>query len=178
MLRVRVTPGSPIFFIIANQRSVLMRGLRDYGGALDEAKRAELTDAVSRLARILRRVEHADTSSDAMRGSEGEAASVYFSVFDHLIRVPEPDMRWKRRSRRPPLDAIKRCCRSSTRSSPMTAAAASPAVERGVDARVTLGSDGARYRQPLGDAFAFRAADGRFRMGSVKRGAAGGSVLL
>lgn len=91
---------------LANQRSVLMRGLRDYGDALDEAKRAELTDAVSRLARILRRVEHADTSSDAMRGSEGEAASVYFSVFDHLIRVPEPDMRWKRRSRRPPLDAI------------------------------------------------------------------------
>jgi CRISP-associated protein Cas1 len=91
---------------VANQRSVLMRGLRDYGEAMDERKRNDLTDAVSRLAHILRRVEHADKSPDIMRGSEGEAANVYFSVFDHLIRVPEPDMRWKGRSRRPPLDAV------------------------------------------------------------------------
>ena len=91
---------------IANQRSVLMRGLRDYGEGMDEAKRAELTDAVVRLAYILRRVEHSDKSSETMRGSEGEAANVYFTVFDHLIRVPEPDMRWKGRSRRPPLDPV------------------------------------------------------------------------
>lgn len=91
---------------IANQRSVLMRGLRDYGEALDEMKRVGLADAVSRLAHILRRVELSDKTSETMRGSEGEAANVYFSVFDHLIRVPEPDMRWRGRSRRPPLDAI------------------------------------------------------------------------
>lgn len=91
---------------IANQRSVLMRGLRDYGDGMDEAKRGQLADAVSRLAQILRRVELSDTSSETMRGSEGEAANVYFSVFDHLIRVPEPDMRWRGRSRRPPLDPV------------------------------------------------------------------------
>lgn len=91
---------------VANQRSVLMRALRDYGDGMDERKRASLSDAVSRLAHILRRVEHSDKTSEAMRGSEGEAANVYFSVFDHLIRVPEPEMRWKGRSRRPPLDAI------------------------------------------------------------------------
>lgn len=91
---------------VANQRSVLMRGLRDYGEGMDEAKRSGLTDAVSRLAHILRRVEHSDETSETMRGSEGEAANVYFSVFDHLIRVPEQDLRWKGRSRRPPLDPV------------------------------------------------------------------------
>lgn len=91
---------------IANQRSVLMRALRDYGSGMDDAKRTALTDAVTRLAHVLRRVEHSDTTSDIMRGSEGEAANVYFSVFDHLIRVPEEDMRWRGRSRRPPLDPV------------------------------------------------------------------------
>ncbi|MGD9803608.1 MAG: type I-C CRISPR-associated endonuclease Cas1c [Hyphomicrobiaceae bacterium] len=91
---------------VANQRSVLMRGLRDYGEAMDEPKRNGLTDAISRLAHILRRIEYVDKTADMMRGSEGEAANVYFSVFDHLIRVPEPDMRWKGRSRRPPLDPV------------------------------------------------------------------------
>lgn len=91
---------------IANQRSVLMRALRDYGSGMDEAKRTGLADAVTRLAHILRRIEHSDTTSEAMRGSEGEAANVYFSVFDNLIRVPEADMRWRGRSRRPPLDPV------------------------------------------------------------------------
>ncbi len=91
---------------VANQRSVLMRALRDYGSGMDDARRNSLSNAVSRLAHILRRVEHSDKSGEMMRGSEGEAANVYFSVFDHLLRIPEPDMRWKGRSRRPPLDPL------------------------------------------------------------------------
>lgn len=91
---------------VANQRSVLMRALRDYGEGMEEEKRNDLSDAISRLGHILRRVECADTSSEKMRGSEGEAANVYFSVFDHLLRVPEREMRWKGRSRRPPLDPV------------------------------------------------------------------------
>lgn len=91
---------------VANQRSVLMRAIRDYGESMVEAKRAGLTDAVARLAGILRRVEHSGETSDTMRGFEGEAANIYFSVFDHLLRVPEPEMRWRGRSRRPPLDPL------------------------------------------------------------------------
>lgn len=91
---------------VANQRSVLMRALRDYGEGMDETMRADLTDAVHRLAHILRRVEQSDKTNDMMRGSEGEAANTYFSVFDHLLRVPEPDLRWRGRSRRPPLDRV------------------------------------------------------------------------
>ncbi len=91
---------------VANQRSVLMRGLRDYGDTMDESKRTSIAEAVTRLAHIIRRVELQDSTSDMMRGSEGEAASLYFSVFDHLIRVGETEMRWRGRSRRPPLDPV------------------------------------------------------------------------
>lgn len=91
---------------IANQRSVLMRAIRDHGEAMDPPNRQALSDSVDRLGRILRRVELSDASSEVMRGSEGEAANIYFSVFDHLIRVPEPELKWQGRSRRPPRDPV------------------------------------------------------------------------
>lgn len=91
---------------VANQRSVLMRALRDYSDDLDVADRAAIATVVERLAHILRRVELADEALERMRGSEGEAANLYFSVFDHLIRAPEAEMRWTGRSRRPPLDPV------------------------------------------------------------------------
>ena len=58
------------------------------------------------MAMILRRVQHADDSTNLLRGSEGEAALQYFSVFDHLIRTPDAELRWTVRSRRPPLDPM------------------------------------------------------------------------
>lgn len=91
---------------VANQRSVLMRALRDYGGEMDAAGRTAISDVVERLAYILRRVELADDGLDRLRGAEGEAASLYFSVFDTLIRSPDAEMRWTGRSRRPPLDPV------------------------------------------------------------------------
>lgn len=91
---------------VANQRSVLMRSLRDYSENYSEADRAAITFVAERLARIMRRAELSDETLDALRGSEGEAANLYFSVFDHLIRSPDEEMRWKGRSRRPPLDPI------------------------------------------------------------------------
>lgn len=91
---------------IANQRSVLMRSLRDYGPEFSEPDRAAIIAVTERLARIIRRVELADEGLDVLRGSEGEAANLYFSVFDHLIRSPDAEMRWTGRSRRPPLDPV------------------------------------------------------------------------
>ncbi|PSJ65862.1 type I-C CRISPR-associated endonuclease Cas1c [Kumtagia ephedrae] len=91
---------------VANQRSVLMRALRDHGDDFDAAGRGAVSAVVERLAYILRRVELADDGLDRLRGSEGEAANLYFSVFDHLIRAPEAGMRWTGRSRRPPLDPV------------------------------------------------------------------------
>lgn len=91
---------------IANQRAVIRRSLRDYGAEMDPAARAALDAASDRMAMILRRVQLKDEGIDLMRGSEGEAANLYFSVFDHLIRSPDPELRWTGRSRRPPLDAM------------------------------------------------------------------------
>lgn len=108
--RVSETPEPVVRSIVvgkvANQRSVLMRTLRDYGGELDLADRDKIAAVTERLAYILRRVETSDDGIDLLRGAEGEAANLYFSVFDHLIRSPDAEMRWKGRSRRPPLDPI------------------------------------------------------------------------
>jgi CRISPR-associated protein Cas1 len=91
---------------ISNQRAVLMRALRDYGTELEVIRSTALKDAIDRLGRILRRVNLATNGIDALRGDEGEAANVYFAVFDNLIRVTDPAMRFNGRSRRPPLDAL------------------------------------------------------------------------
>jgi len=84
-----------------NQRTVLQRALRDHGASLDPAAR-EAVDAVQAIAR--RAVHEADV--DRLRGWEGEAASLYFGVFPHALRVDDPALRFKGRSRRPPLDPV------------------------------------------------------------------------
>lgn len=91
---------------IANQRAVIRRALRDYGTEMEVPARTGLEHAADRMAAILRRVQCADDSIDRLRGSEGEAANLYFGVFDHLIRSPDAELRWTSRSRRPPLDAM------------------------------------------------------------------------
>ena len=91
---------------IANQRAVLMRALRDYGDDYSADAQDALTRDTSRMAQILRQVELAPADIDQLRGMEGEAAALYFSVFDHLIRSPDPEFAWTGRSRRPPLDPI------------------------------------------------------------------------
>lgn len=91
---------------VANQRSVLMRSLRDYGSDYAPAALTALTAACDRMAQILRNIELAPADPDRLRGMEGEAAALYFSVFDHLIRAPDPVFRWTGRSRRPPLDPM------------------------------------------------------------------------
>ena len=91
---------------VSNQRAVLRRALRDYGEEMEPAARAALEASCERMAQILRRVQLADSTVEEMRGSEGEAANLYFAVFDHLIRAPDAELRWTLRSRRPPLDPM------------------------------------------------------------------------
>ena len=91
---------------IANQRAVVRRALRDYGDEMEPAARGALDTASDRMAMILRRVQMKDDSIELLRGSEGEAANLYFSVFDQLIRSPDAELRWTGRSRRPPLDPM------------------------------------------------------------------------
>lgn len=88
-----------------NQRTVIGRGLRDYRDKIDEQGRKALSYAYSRLRHISNRLQH-ESSVDVLRGLEGEAAQTYFGVFDHLLRVRNPALRFNGRSRRPPRDPV------------------------------------------------------------------------
>lgn len=87
---------------VGNCRSVLQRALRDHGDKI-EIPKVEL--AVKRLTDCLNSIR-AEESLDAVRGFEGDAARIYFGVFDHLITAQKKFFFFKERSRRPPLDNV------------------------------------------------------------------------
>lgn len=89
----------------SNQRTVILRAMRDHGEDIGEAGGAALRAAEARLADIARRTL-AVTNVDALRGLEGEAAHVYFGNFGRLVRSPGETFAFLGRSRRPPLDRI------------------------------------------------------------------------
>jgi CRISPR-associated protein Cas1 len=85
---------------IANCRTVLLRAARER----PEGEGApELATAADHLAQHLRSLEE-PMSLDTVRGKEGDAARMYFGVFDHLITAQREDFFFRERSRRPPLD--------------------------------------------------------------------------
>lgn len=87
---------------IANARTVLQRALRDHGPKIAQS---EVEKAVDLLGGGLRRLEN-NNSLDVLRGIEGEMASCYFGVFDHLITHQKEGFRFQGRNRRPPLDNV------------------------------------------------------------------------
>lgn len=89
----------------ANQRTVIRRALRDHGERLDIEAHAALTAAEARLGHIARRAAQAE-DIDSLRGHEGEAALVYFGVFDAMLQGERPAFAFAGRSRRPPLDRV------------------------------------------------------------------------
>lgn len=171
---------------IANQRAVLRRAIRDYGD--DDEDCAALETATDRMAGILRRVQLSDTTTDALRGSEGEAANLYFGVFDRLIRSPDPGLRWTARSRRPPIDPMNALlsflytllthdCRSACESVGLD-----PAVgflHRDRPGRPSLALDlMEELRAPLADRLALSLVNRRQLRDSDFRRMEGGAVLL
>lgn len=89
----------------ANQRAVVLRALRDHGSSMTVLAAEALATAERRLGDVARRTLVAP-HVDALRGIEGEAAAIYFGIFDSLIRPIGPEFRYVGRSRRPPLDRI------------------------------------------------------------------------
>lgn len=89
-----------------NQRVVLGRALRDHGDKLQDDQESALAHAHQRLERIAHKLQAENANLDLLRGYEGEAAQAYFGVFDGMIRVDSPAMRFHGRSRRPPRDAV------------------------------------------------------------------------
>ncbi|WP_427788909.1 type I-C CRISPR-associated endonuclease Cas1c [Brevundimonas diminuta] len=90
---------------VSNQRTVIQRALRDHGAGMDLAQKSSLDSAVRRLSDIAQRTLTHD-SVDGLRGLEGEAAAIYFNVFDSLIRSDDAAFQFVGRSRRPPLDRV------------------------------------------------------------------------
>jgi CRISP-associated protein Cas1 len=87
-----------------NQRYVIRRYLRDYQDKTDPQQNlAELETAEKRLARCLDQLNDCQTI-DTLMGREGEAAQVYFGVFQQLIR--QTGFTFDARRRRPPTDPI------------------------------------------------------------------------
>lgn len=82
---------------IANSRAVLMRQIRNHG------EHIALEQAVNQLASALKNC-HACNDLDSLRGIEGQAASVYFDVFKHLLL--KENISFKNRERRPPRDPV------------------------------------------------------------------------
>jgi len=87
---------------IYNCRWILERATRDHAFRIDveRIKRQSnyLYNALNNFNEI--------SSLAQLRGIEGEAASVYFSVFDELILQQKEHFHFDRRNRRPPLDNV------------------------------------------------------------------------
>lgn len=88
-----------------NQRTVLQRALRDHRAGLTEEAKEALTAAIDRMRRIAALAPH-EADLDRLRGHEGEAAALYFGVFAHVLRTPDPGIVFCGRSRRPPMDPV------------------------------------------------------------------------
>ena len=85
-----------------NSRWVLERMIRDHGARIDTelfGKKSEFLYNSIKQARNC-------SDMDSLRGIEGEAASVYFSVFNDMILQQKDDFRFDTRNKRPPLDNV------------------------------------------------------------------------
>jgi len=87
---------------IANSRSVLQRAIRDHNGKIDVDK---IRFASMRLSQSLKELQK-NMVLDTLRGIEGDAALMYFSVLDHLIVSQKNEFSFNGRNRRPPLDNV------------------------------------------------------------------------
>ena len=85
-----------------NSRWTLERTMRDHAMRIDmenfSEKSAYLQNAISAAMNA--------SDADSLRGIEGEAASVYFSVLDDMILQQKQEFHFDGRNRRPPLDRV------------------------------------------------------------------------
>lgn len=87
---------------LANCRTVLQRALRDHG---EKVNGDAVKQVSSRLSYYLENLDK-ETHLDALRGIEGDAAHMYFSVFNELITAQKDVFVFEERNRRPPLDNV------------------------------------------------------------------------
>jgi CRISP-associated protein Cas1 len=87
---------------IANCRSVILRALRDHG---DQMEAAQVSRAADELKSRIDGALH-ENDLERLRGIEGDAARIYFDIFNELIVAQKADFSFRDRNRRPPLDRV------------------------------------------------------------------------
>ena len=87
---------------VYNARWVLERAVRDHPLQVDVEK---MKNASQQLKNSLIQIQSSE-SKEQLRGYEGEAASVYFGVFDELILQQKEEFYFHGRNKRPPLDNV------------------------------------------------------------------------
>ena len=87
---------------VYNARWVLERAVRDHGLQIDAE---QVKEASNFLKKSLEQIQGSQTK-EQLRGYEGEAASIYFSVFDQLILQQKKDFVFHGRNKRPPMDNV------------------------------------------------------------------------
>lgn len=95
---------SKMFLIgkVYNGRWMLEHYCRDHAMRIDQQA---VGNVIARMKDTLKQIPQA-TSSEELRGLEGNAAKAYFSAFPHLILRNREDFPFAGRNRRPPLDPV------------------------------------------------------------------------
>lgn len=87
---------------IYNSRWVLERAIRDHSMQIDAEKVKNASEKLKHSQYLVGE----SRSKDQLRGFEGEAAKIYFSVFDEMILQQKKDFSFQGRNKRPPLDNV------------------------------------------------------------------------
>ncbi len=91
-----------IFAKIFNSRWVIERTIRDHPMRIDTERFHQKSAFLYTSVKSARSA----ANTDELRGIEGEAASVYFSVFDDMILQQKEDFVFDGRSKHPPMDSV------------------------------------------------------------------------
>lgn len=87
---------------VYNARWVLDRAVRDHPLQIDTERVKTAENFLQNSLDLIQKSQ----SKDQLRGYEGEAASIYFGVFDQLILQQKKDFSFQGRNKRPPQDPI------------------------------------------------------------------------
>lgn len=87
---------------IYNSRYIISRMLRDHPMRIDSQAFAHKNNLLMQSVSAARNA----VCAEELRGIEGEAAKIYFSIFDDMILQQKEDFYFKQRSKRPPLDNV------------------------------------------------------------------------
>lgn len=87
---------------VYNERYVVNRAIRDHEMRVNAVKLRHASELLQKAIEKLKSCQ----GLDELRGYEGEAATIYFHVFDELILQNKKQFKFNGRNKRPPLDKV------------------------------------------------------------------------